>query len=163
MWALCVSGDRALSNEHQNEGVRFANFLETLSEDEIAEGNKTTHEESKEEFERFRECFSRSMCYLCGKPVKTFSEANPCIHWLLKPKGFKNKHVELIGEKFGYFQIQSLLRWYANHESFAKNINDLSEEGTGKLFEATIRYKHLEWSVSCAQSDCSGQVILDIG
>jgi hypothetical protein len=33
----------------------------------------------------------------------------------------------------------------------------MTEEGTGtKLFELTIRYKNLEWSISCSESDYLG-------
>jgi hypothetical protein len=102
------------------------------------------------------EAFSHNHCYLCDKPLSTFSKTHPCIHWLLKPKGFKNKDIELIAEQYGFFQIQSLLRWYANEDVFGKNINDLQNEGTGKLFEVTIKHKHIEWSFSCSESDYQG-------
>ena len=142
-----------LTADLKSEGKDFAKFLEGFSEEQIAEGNKKSHEQTQEEYQRFKDAFSDGACYLCGKPNLTFSKNNPCIHWLLKPKGFKNKSVELIAEKYGFFQIQSLLRWYANEESFARNINDLKDEGTGKLFEVTIKYEHLEWSFSCSESD----------
>src|SRR5262249_38377489 len=52
--------------------------------------------------------------------------------------------------------LEYYLRWVANEEAFAKNINDLSDEGTGKLVELTISYKNLEWSFSCGANDLSG-------
>src|SRR5262249_30193861 len=52
--------------------------------------------------------------------------------------------------------LEYYLRWVANEEAFAKNINDLADEGTGKLVELTIRYKNLEWSFSCGANDLSG-------
>ena len=145
-----------LTKDLKSEGKSYANFLENLSEEEIAVGNRKSLEDAQDEFKRFKDAFSKGNCYLCNKPNQTFSKSNPCIHWLLKPKGFKNKDIELIARKYGYFQIQSLLRWYANHEAFARNINDLEDEGTGKLFEVTIKYKHLEWSFSCSESDYQG-------
>jgi hypothetical protein len=48
------------------------------------------------------------------------------------------------------------LRWVANEDAFAKNINDLADEGSGKLVELTIKYKNLQWSFSCGASDLSG-------
>jgi hypothetical protein len=36
------------------------------------------------------------------------------------------------------------------------NINDLADEGTGKLVEATIKYKNITWSFSCGVNDLSG-------
>ena len=45
----------------------------------------------------------------------------------------------------------------ANEEAFAKNINDLAEESSGKkLIELSIRYKNLVWSFSCAPTDYEG-------
>jgi hypothetical protein len=50
------------------------------------------------------------------------------------------------------------VRWVANEEAFAKNINDLADEGTGKLVELTVKYKNLEWSFSCGAPDLAGHV-----
>jgi hypothetical protein len=40
--------------------------------------------------------------------------------------------------------------------SVRENINDLADEGTGKLVELTIKYKNLQWSFSCSDNDLSG-------
>jgi hypothetical protein len=45
------------------------------------------------------------------------------------------------------------LRWVANEEAFARNVNDLAEEGTGKLLELTIRWGDYDWAISCGESD----------
>jgi len=146
-----------MKNELKNKGKDFAKFLGNLSKEERAEGNQKEFERAKAEYERFKESFSKGFCYLCKKPLKTFSKNNPCLHWLLKPKKFKKKHFPEISKKYGLFQTQSFLRWVANEEAFAKNINDLKDEGTGnKLIELTIKYKNLEWSFSCALSDYEG-------
>lgn len=145
-----------MSESYKDEGKKFAEFMASLSDDEREEANLINARRAADEFRRFKLAFDKQHCYLCGKPLQTFSRDSPCIHWLLKPKGFKNKDIDLLGDKYGYFQIQSLLRWYANQDSYAKNINDLSDEGTGKLFEVTIRYKNLEWAFSCSESDYEG-------
>jgi hypothetical protein len=44
----------------------------------------------------------------------------------------------------------------ANEEAFAQNINDLADEGTGKLLELTVKYKNLEWSFSYGATDLAG-------
>ena len=45
----------------------------------------------------------------------------------------------------------------ANTHGFARNINDLVEEGSGsKIIELTIRFRNLEWSFSCSESDYAG-------
>jgi hypothetical protein len=52
--------------------------------------------------------------------------------------------------------LQAFLRSIANEEAFARNINDLRDEGTGKLVELTIRYQGYEWSFSCGENDLLG-------
>lgn len=146
-----------MSERLRNRGKQFASFLEGLSEDERQKGNEAEYLRAKEQHERFKADYAQGNCYLCNKPLISFSKKSPCIHWLLKPKGFKKKDIIEVANKYGIFQIQSLLRWYANEEAFAKNINDLPSEGTGtKIIELTIKYKNIEWSFSCAESDYLG-------
>lgn len=112
---------------------------------------------TSEEHAEFHSAFVRAHCYLCDRPLSSFSKTRPCLHWLLKPKGFKKNDIPAVAERFGLFQTQTYLRWVANTEGFAKHINDLAEEGSGgKLVELTIRYRNLEWSFSCAETDFSG-------
>lgn len=146
-----------MSEKLRNKGKEFAKFMEGLSEEEINAGNEAGFRRAELEHKRFREAFNKDNCYLCEKPHLSFSKNTPCIHWLLKPKGFKKKYFNELSEKYGIFQIQSYLRWVANENTFAKNINDLVTEGTSnKIIELTIKYKNLEWSFSCAESDYIG-------
>ncbi len=146
-----------MSEEIKAEGRAFAAFLQTLPESERIKGNEAERERVETEFKQFKEAYHKDCCYLCNKPFTSFSKKSPCIHWLLKPKGFKKKDFKRITSAYGYFQIQSYLRWLANQSSFARNINDLPEERTGtKLFEVTIRFRNLEWSFSCAPGDYDG-------
>lgn len=139
------------------KGRDFANFLETLSEEERAWGNEESYRAAEAEHQRFLEYFQKKQCYLCDKPLASFSKKSPCPHWLLKPKGFKKNDFLAISRRFGFFQIQSFLRWVANQEGFARNINDFPDEGTGtKLSEVTIKYKNIEWAFSCAETDYQG-------
>ena len=110
-----------------------------------------------EEHKVFLAQFNSGACYICGKPLSSFSKKAPCIHWLLKPKGFKKNDLPAIAHRFGFFQIQTYLRWVANAHAFARNINDLAEEGSGsKIIELTIRFRNLEWAFSCGESDYTG-------
>ncbi len=109
------------------------------------------------EYMEFLATFQTGRCYICGKPLSSFSKKAPCLHWLLKPNGFKKKDLMEIANHFGFFQIQTYLRWVANTDGFAKHINDLQDDGSGtKLLELTIRYRNLKWSFSCAESDYRG-------
>lgn len=146
-----------MSESLRNEGKDFAEFLAGMSEEDRQKGNEAEFLRAQEEHNRFKDAYDNGNCYLCHKPLKSFSKKTPCIHWLLKPNGFKKKDILSIANNYGVYQIQSLLRWYANEEAYAKNINNLADEGTGtKIIELTIRYKNLEWSFSCADSDYLG-------
>lgn len=146
-----------MSEDWRTEGKRFAAFLEKMSPQERDKANTDSFTHTETIHQEFRVAFAQGSCFVCGKPLKCFSADNPCLHWLLKPKGFRKKHMQDVGERFGIFQIQSYLRWVANEQAPAKHINDLPDEGSGnKIVEVTIRYKNLEWSFSCAESDYLG-------
>ncbi|MDP3483773.1 MAG: hypothetical protein Q8S05_10750 [Sulfuricella sp.] len=146
-----------MTKDPRAKGKDFAKFLESLPEETLAHGNEVNFRAAEAEHQHFLEHFGKGHCYLCKKPLASFSKKSPCPHWLLKPKGFKKNDLLLIAQHYGYYQIQSFLRWVANQEGFARNINDLPDEGTGtKLFEVTIKYKNLEWAFSCAESDYQG-------
>lgn len=144
-----------MTQKLRDKGKEFAKFMESLSQDKIDDINKLQLKEAEEEYNRFKASFSDGNCYLCTKPLNSFSRKKPCLHWLLKPKGFKKNDFRVLSEKFGIFQIQSYLRWVANEEAFAKNINDL-EGSDNKVIELTIKYKNIEWSFSCTESDFIG-------
>lgn len=125
--------------------------------EEIARISELEQRRVVAEYEEFKRTFSEGRCYLCNSPLKTFSESKPCLHWLLHPKGFKKKSLPILFGRFGYFQMESYLRWIANLDQPLKNINDLSDEkNPNKLIETTIKYKHLEWTFSCAPGDFEG-------
>lgn len=146
-----------MSQDSRAKGREFAKFFESLPEAQRAYENEVNLRAAEAERQDFLAHFTRGSCYLCEKPTASFSEESPCPHWLLKPKGFKKKAFPEIAKRYGYFQIQSFLRWVANRDGFARNINDLPEEGTGgKLFEVTIKYKNLEWAFSYTESDYEG-------
>jgi hypothetical protein len=105
----------------------------------------------------FKNAFAQGNCYLCGDALASLNETRPCAHWLLNPAGFRKKqHFPKVTKEYGFHQLQSFLRWIANEDGFARNINDMPDEGSGKLREVTIRYKDLVWSFSCTQNDFMG-------
>lgn len=135
----------------------IAEKIKALPPDELDRISQENVQSTLEEHEAFKESFARGHCYICDHPITSFSKKRPCLHWFLRPKGFKKNDVLAVAEHFGFFQIQTYLRWVANTNGFAKHINDLPEESSGtKLIELTIRYKNLEWSFSCGESDFQG-------
>jgi hypothetical protein len=137
-------------------GQTFGEFLTSLPPEEIARVNALNRKEATEQHKQFSEAFKMGRCSFCGDALTAFDPAKPCRHWLLKPDGVRKEHIEQIAEQFSWGILENYLRWVANEEAFAKNINDLADEGTGKLVELTIKYKNLEWSFSCGATDLAG-------
>jgi len=140
----------------KERGLEIAKALASMSPEARARINERNQRETLEHHKRFSEAFKAGQCYVCGNALASFDEAKPCLHWLLKPAGFCKEHFERLAEQRSLIALEYYLRWVANEDAFAKNINDLADEGTGKLVELTIRYKNLEWSFSCGANDLSG-------
>jgi len=145
-----------MSDSVSERRLSFAKFLADMSPEETARINGLNRREALEEHARFTQAFKAGQCSFCGGALTSFDAAQPCRHWLLKPDGFGKEHFEQLAEKYSLSVLENYLRWVANEEALAKNINDLADEGTGKLVELTIKYKNLQWSFSCAASDLDG-------
>jgi hypothetical protein len=131
--------------------------LEKIPFDELQEMAKDDLAKAKKDFEQLSSNLKKGICYYCKYPITHFSTKKPCLHWFLKPKGFKKKHFNILMKDRGFKQINTYLRWVANSENIAANINDLTEEQSSNSFiEETITYKNLEWSFSCSQNDRKG-------
>jgi hypothetical protein len=140
----------------KQRGLARAKFLASISPEVRARINERNRQEALEQHKRFSEAFKSGQCSHCGDALTTFDQAKPCQHWLLKPEGFGKEHFERLANQHSWAVLEYYLRWVANEEAFAKNINDLADEGAGKLVELTIKYKNLEWSFSCSANDLSG-------
>ena len=131
--------------------------FESLSKEEIQKLNDNELKRVEDSYRRFKDGFENGMCYLCGAPLKTFSAKRVCLHWMLRPNGVKKKHFYALYKTIGYFQMEAYARWVANLESPLVNINDMEvERREKKIFETTIKYRHIEWSFSCSPSDLEG-------
>lgn len=146
-----------MSEKLREKGRQLAEAITSASPEARERFHKQQQATVEAEHADFKAAYDEGNCYLCGDPLTSFDESKPCAHWLLNPTGFrKKKHFELVTSKYGFHQLQSFLRWLANEDGGPKNINDLPEEGSGKLRELTIRYKDLEWAFSCTQNDFHG-------
>jgi hypothetical protein len=134
----------------------FAEFLNSLSAPMRQKINQQQLQESEIEHREFKQAIERGVCYLCEQPISLAPKGRPCLHSLLRPIGIGKSEILDTIKRHGFFRTQTYLRWVANAEAFGRNINDLPEEGTGKKFEVTIRYKKIEWSFSCSDSDYVG-------
>ena len=138
-----------------SKAADLARHIEQMSSEERDQLAADDFRRSEMEHRVFVAAFQHGDCYICDSKISDFNKKRPCIHWLLKPKGFKKKNFRAVADHFNVFQIQSYLRWIANQQGFAKHINDFPGEVT-KMLELTIRYENLEWSFSCSESDLKG-------
>ncbi len=143
-------------NGFKRPGLAYAEYLSGLAPEERDLINERNRRQGDDEHKAFHEAFQAGQCWVCGDALSAFDPAKPCPHWLLKPNGFGKEHFNPLAQQYSLIQLEHYLRWVANEEAFAKNINDLADEGSGKLVELTIKYKNLKWSFSCGASDLSG-------
>jgi hypothetical protein len=135
----------------------FASWLRALTPAEIEKGNRLERKRVKAEFTHFEQSHAKGKCYLCHRPYGSFEEATPCLHWLLRPKGFKKRHFPAVYAKWGFHRMSAYLRWLANSERLFGNINDLPEEHReGAVFGLAINYLQFEWRFLCLPSDHAG-------
>lgn len=136
---------------------KFNKYLNDMPIEEFRAKDKMQADKDDQDFKEMKEALARGWCNYCKNPISHFSEKKPCFHWLLKPKGFKKRHFPLLFEQKGFHHIEPYLSWAANCEKPIQNINDLADEkSASKLIEETIKYKNIEWSFSCSNSDRQG-------
>jgi hypothetical protein len=134
----------------------FAQFMANLPREEIDRVNQLNRKEALEQHKAFSDAFKAGSCSFCGGALASFDPDQPCRHWLLKPDGVRKEHIELLATRLSWSILENYVRWVANEEAFAQNINDLADEGSGKLLELTVKYRNLEWSFSCGATDLAG-------
>ena len=133
-------------------------FMNSLTPEQIEEGNRKQEAENKEMYLEFSDAYSKGCCFLCGMKLDYLNPSETCFHWFLKPSDIKKKHFkDYLSESIGFFKLESYFRWLANIEKPFRNINDLKCETTeSKLLETTIRYKNIEWTLTYGQTDLEG-------
>ncbi len=135
----------------------FKNQTRSLSQEESQAHFEQQREQYEKEYSAFIYHYEKDECYLCGKPFKTISKNEPCLHWFLRQCKFKKKDFPKITAKYDFYNISAFLRWVANAEAGIKNINNLKEESSErKLFEITIKWKNIEWTLDCSKNDFEG-------
>lgn len=128
--------------------------LNSMTDEQHFQRHKALFERDKKAFEGFSRSFKNGFCTVCRNQLDSFDINTPCCHWLLLPAGFKKKHLSAVTDRFSLMQVQNYLRWVANQEAYAKNINDLDQDDD--LIKETIRWNNVEWSLSCKSGDLEG-------
>jgi hypothetical protein len=127
---------------------------------------RARHEEiiakTEAEYAEFVRAFNEGDCYLCHHPIASFSTQRPCLHWLLKPKGFKKKHIVEVVNHYDFFQLQSYLRWVANRRFIASiEPTSLASRSKSSPSAASRNLKRTRWARAfsysasiCTQASC---------
>lgn len=140
-----------------HDPVRAKAFLRSLSPEQIEEGNRLDHAEHERQVAAFHAAYTDGKCYLCGEPFDQMRSSHPCTHWLLRRCRFRKNDLLKISERYDYHNIAAFLRWCANEEALLRNINDLSNEKSGrKVISYTIKWKNIEWTFDCTENDLLG-------
>ena len=145
----------------QNDIIRVAESFKkqtsALSQEESTEHFDKQRAQYDKEYSDFLEHYKRENCYLCGKPFKTIIKSDPCVHWLLRRCKFRKKDFPKVIDKYDFYQMSAFIRWVANAEAGVKNINNLKEESSDrKVFEITIKWRNVEWTLDCSKNDFDG-------
>lgn len=141
----------------KNAVQSFKNQVKSLSHERSLENFEQQKEKYEREYSAFIEHYKNDECYLCGKSIATISKDNPCLHWLLRRCKFQKKDFPKILNNYDFYNISAYLRWVANAESGVRNINNLKEERSErKVFEITIKWKNIEWTLDCSKNDFEG-------
>lgn len=116
------------------------------------------NKKAQQDFEELKNLLNEGKCSFCSRDITYFDEKKPCFHWLLwEAKSLKKAHFPLLFAQEGFHQTIAYLCWVANSEKPFVNINDLVEEGKStNIIDITIRYKNVEWSFICSESDKHG-------
>lgn len=144
--------------------LRIEKRFQELSPEEIISGNERLLKSVNAEYQEFRDAYQSGKCYLCGGSFGDIDEKNPCMHILLRRENFKKELYAILFDKFEFYQIASYLRWVANEDIAVRNINDLKDEcAENKIFNETIVWKNIEWTLDCSQSDFEGHQTSEVG
>lgn len=144
-------------NQWKNRDLR--SIVDSLTPEEIEAGNRYEMEEADRQYAEFLQGLKENKCYICGKDINSFNLGKFCLHWFCKPEGLQKRYYEkhLNNKELSFFCIESFFRWLASTENPIKNISDLKDEmSESSYFEATYRYKNIEWSFSIGHTDKEG-------
>ena len=96
--------------DEKKEAQRFAEFLKTLTPEQVNERNTEQRRRAEEEAAKFGAAFAEGRCSVCGQPLVSYAKSEPCLHWLLRPEGFEKDDLPRIAKQWGMGQMQLFLR-----------------------------------------------------
>jgi len=151
------SSEKSLEDEIKQAAQQLKDDIRSQSQEDAISHFEKQKEQYDSEYNSFLEHYEKDECYLCERPLSTISKNKPCLHWLLRKCKFRKKDFSKVTDNYDYYNISSYLRWVANVETGSRDINNLKEESSErKIFEITIRWNNIEWTLDCSKNDFSG-------
>lgn len=143
---------------YRYDDIDLQKVIASIPPEILEELQRRDEEKTQKDFEDLRDGLTRNECYLCKKSIDDIDPTQPCLHWLISDTVKKKDLLRMLNSiSLGIVSIYTYLTWVANSERPFVNINNLQEDIIGtRMFEATVRYKHFEWSFSLSKTDFEG-------
>jgi hypothetical protein len=125
---------------------------------QIQENYDAQNAQTQKDHEQFILKLKENICLYCNKSLDTFDETKFCLHWFTYPTGIRKRNFDhFLKQPLSFSSLECYFRWLANAENPLVQINDLEHENpTNTLVATTIRFRNIEWSFSCSNSDYEG-------
>lgn len=137
----------------------FLNRLKSIAPAEMEKNMDEQAESSKQEYQQFKDSYSKKKCYLCSQNLTRCDYSTPCLHWLFRShKRIKKKHIQEALQTRGILEVIAYLRWAANYEFKLSGINDFEgyELRPEVFFQETIQWKNVTWTFWIKNNDLTG-------
>ena len=142
---------------HRFQKVDWKKTLDSIPKDVADLLQKGFDEQNEKDFISLCSFLKQGKCSLCGHSLDYYDENAPCFHLLLNPKLRRKVRENLFSRPISFIKLYTYLTWVANSEKPFENINDiLCDISDKRLFEATIRYKNIQWSFCFSKEDLEG-------
>lgn len=142
---------------HRFQKIDWEKTLDSIPKDVADLLQKGFDEQNEKDFISLCSFIKQGKCSLCGHSLDYYDENAPCFHLLLNPKLRRKVRENLFSRPISFIKLYTYLTWVANSEKPFENINDiLCDISDKRLFEATIRYKNIQWSFCFSKEDLEG-------
>ena len=142
---------------HRFQKIDWEKTLDSIPKDVADLLQKGFDEQNEKDFISLCSFLKQGKCSLCGHSLDYYDENAPCFHLLLNPKLRRKVRENLFSRPISFIKLYTYLTWVANSEKPFENINDiLCDISDKRLFEATIRYKNIQWSFCFSKEDLEG-------
>ncbi len=143
-------------NPYKDKDLRA--LVESIPQEQKQKECDSQNTQTKKDHEQFVLKLKENICLYCKEKIDTFDQTNFCLHWFTYPTGIKKRNFDhFLKKPLSFSSLECYFRWLANAETPLLQINDLEPENlTNVIVQTTIRFRNIEWSLSCSNSDYEG-------